>query len=88
MGEERKFQVTFPPDYNVELWQNMRADVSVKVKELFWAELPQVRVLGVAAGGCLMCARDAPPMARRLWPFRDQAPWSARCTAGVHALGC
>ena len=43
-GEERKFQITFPPDYNVELWQNLDADVKVKLHEVFTWVLPQARM--------------------------------------------
>jgi len=41
-GDERKFSITFPRDYNVELWRGMDADVTVKVHEVFNWALPEV----------------------------------------------
>jgi len=40
-GDERKFSITFPRDYNVELWRGMDADVTVKVHEVFNWALPE-----------------------------------------------
>ena len=41
-GEERKFPIRFPADYNVELWRGMEADVAVKMHEVFNWVLPEV----------------------------------------------
>jgi len=50
VGDQRKFQITFPDDYAVELWQGMRANVEVSIRELFEWVLPPVRVC--VWGGC------------------------------------
>lgn len=40
-GEERKLKVTFPADYDIDLWRGMAADVTIKVHEVFNWELPK-----------------------------------------------
>ncbi|GAX81186.1 hypothetical protein CEUSTIGMA_g8619.t1 [Chlamydomonas eustigma] len=40
-GEERTFSLTFPADYNVELWRGMEAEVTIKLRELFQWVLPE-----------------------------------------------
>lgn len=42
VGEKRSFQITFPDDYPVELWQGMQAKVDITVREIFEWVLPPV----------------------------------------------
>ena len=42
-GDERKFSIIFPLDYNVELWRGLEADVAVKIHEVFTWALPEVK---------------------------------------------
>lgn len=42
VGDQRKFEITFPDDYPVELWQGMRAKVEISVREIFEWVLPEV----------------------------------------------
>ncbi len=52
VGETRRFSVTLPKDYQVELWQGMVCDVEVAFKELFAWELPEVRPHSGPAHSC------------------------------------
>eukprot|EP00200_Dunaliella_tertiolecta_P006290 CAMPEP_0202355696 /NCGR_PEP_ID=MMETSP1126-20121109/10480_1 /ASSEMBLY_ACC=CAM_ASM_000457 /TAXON_ID=3047 /ORGANISM="Dunaliella tertiolecta, Strain CCMP1320" /LENGTH=504 /DNA_ID=CAMNT_0048948349 /DNA_START=94 /DNA_END=1608 /DNA_ORIENTATION=+ len=40
IGDKRSFQITFPDDYPVELWQGMRAKVDISIREIFEWVLP------------------------------------------------
>jgi len=44
INEKRNFQITFPDDYPVELWQGMRANVDISIREIFEWVLPTVGV--------------------------------------------
>lgn len=42
-GEERAWEFVFPEDWHVELWRGQVAKASVKLRELFEWDLPEVR---------------------------------------------
>ncbi|GBG00567.1 hypothetical protein Rsub_13295 [Raphidocelis subcapitata] len=49
VGEERRWEFSFPGDWHVELWRGQRAEAVVKLRELFEWDLPEFDDAFVAA---------------------------------------
>jgi len=57
VGEKRSFQITFPDDYPVELWQGMQAKVDISVRESFEWVLPAVCLESAPSVPCILTVK-------------------------------
>jgi len=63
VGEERTVPVTFPDTWEPEQLRGVKANCTVKAKEIFDWSLPEVRAAAVPSAACVFrcgCLRNTP----------------------------